>query len=143
MIDRRAGHSGLVFSCSRLPALRNGALVFSRAAGGFGSRVVHNCDGALARGCHDLQGTAGWEDIYQVESMDWSGWQGECHKGIAGKVRASRWSRRTGLDAEILRSTGGRGRQNGHNYSVLGGLGGLHSRYLGRGFVAIQTSIGI
>ena len=65
MMSRRTGHSSFILSRGSLPALRSCVPVLSRAAGGFGPRIVDDCGGALARGCHDLQGTAGRKKIYQ------------------------------------------------------------------------------
>lgn len=49
--DGRAGDQGFLF-CSSWSAGLGGFVVFSRAARGFGPRVIHDSCGALARGCH-------------------------------------------------------------------------------------------
>lgn len=49
--DGCAGNRGFLFGSSRSARL-GGFVVFSRAARGFGPRVIHDSCGALARGCH-------------------------------------------------------------------------------------------
>lgn len=62
---RSARHGGLVLGCGgSLSTLWRGGLELSRAAGGFGPRVVDDGGSALARGCHGVRDP--------LESVDWT-----------------------------------------------------------------------